>query len=324
MGDDRPAVYEEDGAWIYRASSLGNCPKELTAIRCGFTPAPFPAHFDKIFADGHRGEDVIIAELERRGHVITRQQEEVNLEVLPGVFIRGHIDGVMDDDIVFDAKTTSAKYGISKQLHEKYEFQLSVYAHALGLTERRLVVAEKEKESGDVIASSVDIRTPDTLIPLGVILARVAKIESFARHYFETGDYPQCDEKQYPCGAFALHHGKAEDEDPYGGYVPVLEDNSLDRYAAMYIEAQQAEAAAKDEKANARKMILEHLGGERDQATEQHAIAFTGSDMTTVFAKDRLERYLKSLGPGAPKLDDFYDTKSKSKSISVKPLERNT
>jgi len=319
MGDDRPAVYPEGDNWIYRASALGSCPKELTAIRCGFTPAPFPDHFTKIFADGHRGEDVIVEELRRRGFEVTRQQEEINLEVLPGVFIRGHIDGVMDT--VFDAKTTSAKYGIAPALEEKYYFQLSVYAHALGFDTAKLVVAEKEKESGDVVPSSVDIRTLDTLVPLGAIKAKVAKIESYARHFFETGDYPYCDEKQYPCGAFQLHGANEDDADPYSGFAPILEDDSLDRYAQLYIEAQQAEATAKDQKANARKMILDHLGGERDQKTAEHVIAFTGSDMTTVLNKVRLERYLKSLGPGAPPLDDFYDTKSKSKSISVRPLE---
>lgn len=333
VGDNRPSVYPEAGKWIYRASSFGSCDKELTAIRCGFTPAPFPDRFKKIFADGHRGEDVIVAELESRGYVITDRQAEINWNI-PGTdcVIRGHIDGIIVTPegarSIFDAKTTSARYGISRDLHKKYELQLSIYGHALDLTSAALGVGEKDPETGDVVPSSITMQEWSSLpVSKGAIIARMHKLDGFAKHYEETGDYPFCDEKQYPCGAFQLHHNRTahgDDADPYGGFFkPVLEDDSLDRYAAMYVEAQQLEAKAKDDKANARKLIVAHVGGENPTATESHNIKFTGTGIKKVLLKDELARYLSSLGPGAPKLDDFYGTEGASKSIKVETIGAN-
>ncbi len=324
--DDRPAVYREGTSWIYRASSFGNCPKELTAIRCGHTPAPFPQRFDKIFADGHRGEDVIIAELESRGYKVTDRQRQINWQI-PGTncVIRGHIDGIIEDSAgnrsIFDAKTTSAKYGIAKNLHAKYELQLSIYGHALGLETAVLGVGVKDPETGDV--ESVTIQAFDSLpVSRAEIIAKMHQLDGYAKHYDDVGDFPYCDEKQYPCGVYQLHHGKGGDDgDPYGGFFENrVEDNSLDTFAAMYLEAAQAEAAAKEAKANARKMILQHVGGEENRTTGDYAIKFTGTGIKKELDKARLERYLASLGPGAPKIEDFMGTKTVSKSIRVEPI----
>jgi hypothetical protein len=318
MGDDRPSVYLEGTNVIYRASSLGNCDKELVAIRCGFTPAPFPVQFRKIFADGHRAEDVILDALAARGHTITRHQEEINLEVLPGVFIRGHIDGADEaNGAVVDAKSTSDR-GIAPALMAKYEWQMSVYCHALGFDKAYFAVGVKDRATGDVDPASVSIHHMDTLIPLGQIKGRVAKLESFARHYMETGDYPACEETQYPCGAFALHN--KGDVDPYGGFPisPVLEDNSLDAYCQMYAEAQQAEAEAKDAKANARKFILEHIGGEGEQRrTDRFEIKWSGTGIKKELDKRALEKFLAAYGKT---IDEFMGTKSVSQTISVKEI----
>lgn len=327
MSDDRPSVYEENGKWIYRASSFGNCIKELVAIRCGIKPAPWPALFKQKFADGHRGEDTIISMMEARGFTVTRRQEEINWEILPGIVIRGHIDGVsqylQENPRIFDAKTTSAQYGIAPGLQAKYDLQLSIYGHALGLDQAMLAVGTKERFTGDVM--STDTHNVDTLPwTVQAIKIRAARIEALAKMYEETGEFPECDvESRYPCGVHFLHDD-AVALDPYGVPVqvkPVLEDDSLDRYLADYREAQQDEATAKDRKANARKMIVQHIGGEgENRTTEKFVLSWTGSGVSTVLDKARLEKYLRGLGPGAPKIDDFYGEKSKAKSIDVKEI----
>lgn len=208
MGDDRPNVYREGDYWVYRSSSFGNCIKELAAIRAGITPAPFPDRFRKAFDDGNRGEAVIIAMLEAEGWTITRQQEEINWEILPGVIIRGHIDGVANrgsERRIFDAKTTSERYGIADHLQVKYDWQLSLYGHALGLDKAMLGVGIKDPATGDVMRT--DTHTMDTL-PYSVaqIKARVAKIENLAKRCLEAPDRDvaifnlECDTtNRYPC-----------------------------------------------------------------------------------------------------------------------------
>jgi hypothetical protein len=330
-GDDRPSVYMEGDIAIYRASAFGSCIKELVALRTahlsGFVPEPFPQRFKKIFADGHRGEQVIIDDLTAAGWTITRQQEEINWEILPGVIIRGHIDGVAEDPVgeahIFDAKTTSAKYGIAKDLQARYDLQLSIYGHALGLDSAVLGVGTKDPETGDVV--KVDVHGPTPLaVSIAAIRAKAAKIESLARHYEETGDYPTCDEKQYPCSAYRLHVGQpdtADSDDPYGGYgapyTPILEDNSLDAHAAAYIEAARIEAEAKKKKAAAREAILLHVGGENETRTGLHEIKFTGTGTKKELDKASLSKYLRGQGRD---IEEFYGTKGVAKSISVSAL----
>ena len=337
MSDNRPSVYTDGNLVVYRASALGSCTRALAAIRSGHEPvAPFPARFRKTLDDGNRGEAVILQGVADAGYTIGGgQQDEIELIVgttadAKTIVVRGHVDDIVVDSVgsfrVVDAKTTSAKYGVSDDLAERYNWQIAVYMHALGMP-GMFAYGIKDPDTGDVV--DVEIELVDTPPhTMGQIKARIAKIEYMAqgRRYLDV----ECSVKnKYPCPVYHLSgHGKADDgeADPYqlGGAVavtvgPVLEDDSLDRYCQMYVDAQQREAAAKDDKANARKMIVNHVGGEgEERTTDLFDVGWSGTGMQKVLLTKELERYLASLGPGAPKLESFYGTQSKAKSINVK------
>lgn len=319
MGDDRPNVYTEGDRVIYRASALGNCLNSLAFSRMGVKGAEPPAALLKAFADGNRGETEIIRRLGIMGFQVEddASQNTVELEVFPGIIIRGHIDGIETDPDtgirrVLECKTTSAR-GVAKDLKERYDFQLSIYCHALGLP-GLFAIGTKDKATGDVV--SVVTHTMDTpKVSLAQIKARVAKVESIAKSGIST-----CTEGRWGCEHFFMHEDLAP-VDAYGipiEFVPKLEDNSLDEFAALYLESAQAEAAAKDAKANARKMVVHHIGGEgEERKTDHFHVSWSGSGLAKTFNKARLEKYLLGLGPGAPKIEDFYDDAVKAKSIKV-------
>ena len=59
--DHRPDVYREDGLWVFRASSLGNCEANLIRQALGQTPEPPPAKMLEAFAQGNTNEPIITA-----------------------------------------------------------------------------------------------------------------------------------------------------------------------------------------------------------------------------------------------------------------------
>lgn len=58
---DRAPVYiDDDGAVIYRASSLGRCTGALVRARLGVTPSPPPAEMQERFDEGHAWEERVL------------------------------------------------------------------------------------------------------------------------------------------------------------------------------------------------------------------------------------------------------------------------
>ena len=324
-GDNRPSIYTEGSNTVYRVSSLGSCIKQLVAIRAGVQPAAWPAKFRQKFADGHRGEDVIIASLEARGFTITRRQEEMNWQILPGVILRGHIDGVSqylnERPRVFDAKTTSKRYGISDELKKKYDLSLSCYGHGLGIAQAMLGVGVKDVDTGEVVGE-VECENIDVL-PVSVtkIKARIAKIEALARQVAASGDRDValrnlvCDtEQRYPCLIYWLH----DDEKPVTVRTDADIDEIFDGIMAEYDAARQDESEAKALKADAMSRLIAHVGGRVSKATGEWELNWTGTGVKKELDKPALAKYLKAHGKT---VEEFYGTKSVERSIDVKRVD---
>lgn len=99
MSDNRPAVYvDDDGVIVYRASSVGACPRELVAVRRGKTPLPPSDNQEFAMAEGWRQENYIRALLDDAGYDIPYRpgevdQEEYRVWVVPDrIAIVGHLD----------------------------------------------------------------------------------------------------------------------------------------------------------------------------------------------------------------------------------------
>ena len=318
-GDNRPSIYTEGDNVVYRASSLGNCLRELVGIRFGIIPAPWPANFRKAFAHGHRGEDVILDQLRARGFAITRQQEEINWQILPGVILRGHIDCVAQylggPPRICDAKTTSKKWGISDHLKKKYDLQLSVYAHALGLSAAMIAIGEKNEVTGDVEGDVVVEDIDDLPFSVSQIKARIAKIESLAKKMRTDADLPSCDTTQrFPCGLYRYH----DDEKPVTVRSDAGSDEMFDGLADEYDQARQEEAEAKARKEDAKNRLIAYVGGKVDKETNGWRLSFTGTGIAEQLDKKALAKFLAA---HEKTIEEFMGTVSKEKSISVKRVD---
>lgn len=103
LGDNRPAVYQEDGAWIFRASSIGSCATKLALIASGEVEV-HSAKTLNAFRLGHEHEEIVKDRLTRAGVVYMMDQLALDISIIdqptdtrPKVFVRGHIDGTIKD-----------------------------------------------------------------------------------------------------------------------------------------------------------------------------------------------------------------------------------
>lgn len=99
MGDDRPSVYQrEDGegglAWVYRASALGHCERALRYARKETPGRELFGSIRKVLDQSSDLEDAVISWFETQYDIkVHDRQMVVEIEVAPGVWVRGSIDG---------------------------------------------------------------------------------------------------------------------------------------------------------------------------------------------------------------------------------------
>lgn len=268
MSDNRPNIYEDDGMWVYRASSLGNCVKALVAARLGYEAFPHPDWLLKKFEEGNAAEPVLIDRFlsyhpgkwwmldpnnefayEDYPYVkhadVHDDQFTCQIPVGNTAVIRGHMDGIATNDngdlYVVECKAFAASYWdkYMKQGIEAFPYyatQLSLYMHATGLP-GMFVIGHKNADG--IMDDGCEVHVDMFLDPplgLGSIKARVAKIERIAT----TGELPACDQNQYPCQFVYLHDDDTEEED-----VLEVSDVDLDRFADLYEKACEMEKDAK-------------------------------------------------------------------------------
>lgn len=102
MPDNRGPVYREEDKWIFRASQFGHCINQLLYHARGYDPVPFPEGIQQAMQEGTDWEPKIVQYLRRKeitGDPLTMwsiyaQQREYDLELLPNLVIRTHIDAI--------------------------------------------------------------------------------------------------------------------------------------------------------------------------------------------------------------------------------------
>lgn len=275
MSDDRPNVYLDDstGAWVYRASSLGNCVKSLVAARLQYEAFPFPDWLLEKFEQGNAAESVLINRFlgikrDRADWVMLNPLNESSYIKDDGTFyphvnyggshdgqftcevpvgltavIRGHMDGIAQSSngerFVVECKAFARSYWdkYQKQGIEAFPYyatQLSLYMHATGLP--GLFVVGLKDEDGlitDLTELTVDLYDKPVL-PLGKLKARVAQIEKIAK----SGELPACDQDQYPCQFVYLHDDDDDDSE-------VTVDPDMDVLAEKYTQGMELEKEGK-------------------------------------------------------------------------------
>lgn len=333
MGDDRPTRYVErleDGSEqvVYRASGFGGCVREVAAHGQGYTPAGTPDWLQVKFDEGTELEDPILQALAKRIDVeklTGRAQEVVELDVgrVNGrrVIIRGHIDecawfvewddpfdGVNGDPIdgrrlrVVDAKALGdslwAKItGNGLDVFPMYQWQMSVYMHALGLA-GALVCGWKSLVDGELrVRDELWIAKIDTPpFTIRDIKMRVAKLEAAV----ESGALGECDGSRYPCPFYFLHDAEGPAKEP-----PTRVDDEMlrflvDRYNELYVEEKGTkavfEAVEKKRKATGKEIIdwmtangLEGGKAAVDEWTVNHLIVRQPEKFTKAYVQSYIQ-----------------------------------
>jgi len=290
MGDDRPSVYHDPDIdrWVYRASALGSCERELVAHRRGMSGSPTPDWLQTRFDEGHDWEDRILERFMEDQRVALRgQQARGTILVGKNVAVRGSIDAETDDAVV-DAKFLGPdlyrkliKDGIGAFPH--YMWQQAVYAHALEKSRICLAMGLKDIEGEGDEREVVGIKEMHYLwvdladLPtLGQIKARVLRLEKLA----EGDGWPDCPSPfQYPCPFDYLHDEVDVAIEVEGEGAELLSD-AADKDRAIRL----LEAEVKKLKAERNREVEIALGLEDLALTSGHKLRAGDVEVTWVYS----------------------------------------
>jgi len=149
---------------MYRISSLGHCPRALSAARLGYEPLPEPRLLQLAAREGERHEQWVIEDLQAEGWEISDRQKEVALKY-PAFELVGHIDGIArrnGDRYLLEIKSMSRfrfssfhNAGFSR--FRDYAFQITAYQKAVNLP---VLYVVKNRDSGQRLEPDLVLEKP--------------------------------------------------------------------------------------------------------------------------------------------------------------------
>ena len=316
-GDDRPAVYIEDGTYVFRASSLKTEDCQLIRTLQGETPNAHSANTLAAFAAGHEWEPKIIERYEgMRDAKFTEDQKEVVLQVASNIIVRGHIDGIIveDDgtqtlgevkclapttmDSIRRAGTVGGAFG--------YDIQLSIYMHALGLPGEWVVgvkgwvdskgqpVPWKDRSQfpdGEQVLTEIHTETVDEPpVKFGVIMRKLIGVVKA----YEAGEDVACPESTYGCRFWPRCDGVDDKETPVA-----IEDgefrSQINHYATLINDARTTKKIYDEQEKEAKKELTELMGQEQRITTDMYVITNPQSKGRRTLDKNLLAEKLGDL-----------------------------
>lgn len=246
---------------VYRASELGSCTRRLALGRIGYeAKAPTQKWLD-IFARGDVTEEEVKTHLRaEKWWYITREQEEVTLQITDEIAVVGHIDGVGVDGtsqpiarLLEIKRMNDAYWKVVRDggwyvdgLMEKYRWQISAYMLALDM-EAVLVCRNGDTGEDHYLYAETPFYTKND------IAARVLVVEGRARSFTTLDALGECDRLDYPCPFYYTH---LENEREDAG-----EDaEAIEALGIAYRQAREREQRSKDEATRCRDDIGRLLG----------------------------------------------------------------
>jgi len=257
-GDHRPDVYRDGDVWVYRASAVGSsCDRALWYARTGVERSPVAGNLQKAFIEGSNSEDLALQMArEKFFFEITDPQYEYEIEVMEGVVIRGHLDGLghsaTGEDSIVEAKM------LGKDLWKKshtarfkaiphWGAQVQMGMKGTGRKRCTMIWGRKDDDGvcEDVTYSVVDYSARE----VAVILAKVRRIEEAVA----SGKPPECAKEEFGCSYWQLHEGKRAKDD-----LEVVEHEQLGR-AIQAVEVCKSDVKAAERKLDEAKANVEKL-----------------------------------------------------------------
>lgn len=260
-----PLVQIVDGEVIYRASSVGGCPRKLWGARSGYPIKPPSAKMQAIFDRGHELEPIILAALRQRGWELRNLQGEVFFQVftLPSgttISVMGHFDcearypipGQLANptheanwsewypcDVKGFGKDLVSEYLSHGTVNlQHYEVQQSIYVIGHP-TAKAYLMPIWDKEKSELLQSSLYPMLPD--YQLEDIANKLAAIE----HAFINSEMPDCT-GEYPCPFYGqLCEKKTQEAAPVPpeAIIYIIARNNADAKIKLFQTAKDAMTA---------------------------------------------------------------------------------
>lgn len=253
---------------IYRMSSSGDCVRALVAKQYEHDEvrwADTKALLERSAEEGNLHERAVKEKLTAEGWIITGEQDEFVIQVLPGVLLVGHGDGLIAESAKARPMLLEVKSMSSKQFAKwasggfknfpRYAAQITSYMTANPDLDVMYVVKRRE----DGLISTTIIKAGETPIPFKTIRSKILTAERYRRK----GDYPPCDESTWGCPFGYLHDEETEGDEPAElteEMEAVLAD-LVGIYRELKAREDDGEEAAQERKEKINPSIMNILGG---------------------------------------------------------------
>lgn len=316
---DATIVSVESGVSYYRASAISMPPRCLAASRMQYEQLPPPPALQEAFNEGHRLESSIIRRSAKALSItmvpeLTGRQFECIIPVGSRAAIRGHIDGIGDENgihVGLEAKglgedwaRTIRTKGIDGIPH--YRDQLAVYWEGFDFPKWYFCVHEKANEDPEHEPYIIEVTEPPGDIK--ALKAKVALVEAGVR----AGK--GLDEFEYYahgwCPFAYLHPEKEEDE------LPLTNDERQIALSQSYADLLAEEKIVAAKKKELREQMEEVFGRDVEVRTPDYKVKI--STVTSMRFDQKL------FGEHHPDLVKQYKRPSESVRISVQPVSKGS
>lgn len=253
----------------YRISSLGQCPRMLSALALGYEMLPESPSLKLAACEGERHEQWVIADLEEEGWQITKRQHEVKLS-FPAFELVGHIDGVAQSngsEYLLEIKSLSRfRYrsfvSAGFQRFRDYACQITAYQKAVQLP---IMYVVKNRDTGQLYNLELD-KPP---LNFEEIYESIMRTEIYVR---KKQLCPATRTDDFTCRVCRFRY-LCEPEEK----APVEIDRSVLEAARVRRRAMELEAEAKELRAEADPVLL--------AVARQHG-SFTIDDLSVVYVAE--------------------------------------
>ena len=327
MSDDRPIVYQENNATIYRASSFGHCLRQHVLYSRGNDPMPWPKGILAAFEYGNQAEAKLVTYMRRPEMVVSGriqddpltywsifgEQREFDLELLPGRIIRCHVDAIgrkfntrSDDnpesialgsmgDFVIEFKAFGDKLlqiwmdsGLSAL--DAYRHQVSIEMLCTGLPCLFVVLDKDKSTDSDLVVYYEVIETPPISKPQ--LIQRLLQFEK----YLKTETLPECGEaiNDGYCPYYKFHD---PDLRAYSATEILSADNQLSSFLQRYDVLGEDIRLLERERETLKRNLREIMGVDKPVRFGNRVFGFYTGKPRTEYDVDGLLGTIEALAP---------------------------